>query len=136
MIGPGSLKRNFLINLASPLTRVAVAFVSIPLYVHHVGNARYGVINLTWALLGYAGFLDLGMSRAAVNALWKARGLPARRAVPGACYDPYGQFLSGVGRRGDRLHSGGFSVRACGPGTKISNRKSDRRCLGSPPWSR
>jgi O-antigen/teichoic acid export membrane protein len=76
MIGPGSLKRNFLINLASPLTRVAVAFVSIPLYVHHVGNARYGVINLVWALLGYAGFLDLGMSRASINALSKLRDAP------------------------------------------------------------
>ena len=76
MSGVRSLKRNFLINLASPLTRVAVALVSVPLYVHHVGNARYGVISLVWTLLGYGGFLDLGMSRAAVNALAKLRNAP------------------------------------------------------------
>jgi len=76
MSGARSLKLNFLINLSSPLIRIAVALVSVPLYVHHVGNARYGVISLVWILLGYAGFLDLGMSRASVNALAKLRNAP------------------------------------------------------------
>ena len=57
-------KRNFVINLLAPLARIAVALVTIPIYVRHVGDARYGVISIMWVLLGYFGFLDLGLSRA------------------------------------------------------------------------
>ena len=45
-------------------------------YVHHVGDARYGVISIVWILLGYFGFLDLGLSRASTNALSKLRDAP------------------------------------------------------------
>ena len=65
------LKRNLFINLLAPLARIAVALVTIPIYVRHVGDARYGVISIMWVLLGYFGFLDLGLSRAATNALAK-----------------------------------------------------------------
>ncbi len=67
------LKTNVLINLLAPLARIAVALVTIPIYVRHVGDARYGVISIMWILLGYFGFLDLGLSRAATNALAKLR---------------------------------------------------------------
>ncbi|MGC2783857.1 MAG: flippase [Roseiarcus sp.] len=67
------LKRNFVINLLAPLARIAVALVTVPIYVRHVGDARYGVISIMWVLLGYFGFLDLGLSRAATNALAKLR---------------------------------------------------------------
>ena len=70
------LKTNFVVNLLSPLARIAVAFVTIPIYMHHVGDARYGVISILWVLLGYFGFLDLGLSRAATNALAKLRDAP------------------------------------------------------------
>jgi O-antigen/teichoic acid export membrane protein len=69
----GPLKKNFFINLLAPLARIAVALVTIPIYVRHVGDARYGVISIMWVLLGYFGFLDLGLSRAATNALAKLR---------------------------------------------------------------
>ena len=67
------LKTSFAINLLAPMARIAVALVTIPIYVRHVGDARYGVISIMWVLLGYFGFLDLGLSRAATNALAKLR---------------------------------------------------------------
>lgn len=70
------LRRSFVINLLAPLARIAVALVTIPIYVRHVGDARYGVISIMWVLLGYFGFLDLGLSRAATNALAKLREAP------------------------------------------------------------
>ena len=78
MSGP-RLRRNFAFNLIYPVVRLAVAIVTIPIYVRHVGDARYGVISIVWVLLGYFGFLDLGLSRAAVNAL--AKTIEARAVI-------------------------------------------------------
>jgi O-antigen/teichoic acid export membrane protein len=70
------LKVNFVINLLSPSVRIAVALVSIPIYIHHLGYSRYGVLTIAWILVGYFGFLDLGLSRASTNALAKLRAAP------------------------------------------------------------
>ena len=67
------LKTSFALNLLSPLFRVAVAIVTTPIYLHHVGEARFGVISIVWILLGLFGFMDLGLSRAATNALARLR---------------------------------------------------------------
>jgi len=75
------LRTNFVFNLLFPLARLAVSFVTVPIYIHHVGDARYGVLSIVWLLAGYFGFLDLGLSRAAANALAKLREAPqAERA--------------------------------------------------------
>ena len=71
-----TLRRNFVFNLIYPIMRLAVAIVTAPIYVHHVGDARYGVISIVWILLGYFGFLDLGLSRASTNALSKLWDAP------------------------------------------------------------
>jgi len=70
------LKTNFVVNLFSPVARIAVALVTIPIYIHHLGDARYGVLQIAWILIGYFGFLDLGLSRASINALAKLRAAP------------------------------------------------------------
>jgi O-antigen/teichoic acid export membrane protein len=75
------LRVNFIVNLLSPTVRIAVALVTIPLYLHHMGDARYGVMSIVWVLLGLFGFLDLGLSRAVTNSLAKLRDAPqAERA--------------------------------------------------------
>jgi O-antigen/teichoic acid export membrane protein len=76
MVSKKPLKRSFAINLLSPLIRVVVAFVTTPIYLHHVGDARFGVIVIVWTLLGLFGFMDLGLSRAATNALSRLRDAP------------------------------------------------------------
>jgi O-antigen/teichoic acid export membrane protein len=70
------IKVNFIVNLLSPMTRIVVALVTVPLYLHHIGDARYGVMSIVWILLGLFGFLDLGLSRAVTNSLAKLRDAP------------------------------------------------------------
>ena len=75
------IRINFIVNLISPMTRIVVALVTVPLYLHHIGDARFGVMSIVWVLLGLFGFLDLGLSRAVTNALAKLRDAPqAHRA--------------------------------------------------------
>ena len=71
-----SVRANFIFNLIGPFVRLAVALVTIPIYIRYIGEARYGIISIAWVLLGYFGFLDLGLSRAATNALAKLRDAP------------------------------------------------------------
>ena len=70
------IKTNLAINVFGAIIPLTVSLVTVPIYIHHIGSARYGLLSIVWVLLGYFGFLDLGLSRAAANAMSKLRDAP------------------------------------------------------------
>ena len=60
---------NFIINLIGALLPIPVMILTVPVYIDYVGDARYGVISLIWVMIGYLGFLELGLAPATINAL-------------------------------------------------------------------
>ena len=68
-----SILKNVSINFLGLILPTFVSLVTVPAYIKLLGVERYGVIALVWTLIGYFGFLDLGMSMAAQNQISKAR---------------------------------------------------------------
>lgn len=75
-----ALTANFALNIAGTLLPLALSLLTIPIYIAHIGAARYGVLAIVWVLLGYFGFIDFGLSRASANALSRlGHATPAER---------------------------------------------------------
>jgi len=60
----GALARNAGYNLLGQALPLAVGVVAMPVVASHLGAARFGVLGLIWAVVGYFGLLDLGLGRA------------------------------------------------------------------------
>jgi O-antigen/teichoic acid export membrane protein len=73
---------NFTYNVFGALLPIATSLGTVPFYIHQIGLARYGVVTITWVLLGYFGFLDFGLSRASANALAKLAHASPRERSP------------------------------------------------------
>lgn len=59
-----------LVGLALPLV---FAVVAIPFLLERIGSARFGLLSLFWAMLGYASVFDLGIGRALTQKLSEGR---------------------------------------------------------------
>ncbi len=61
------LIKNTGLNLGTQAVLILVFLVTTPLVVHGLGEETYGLLSLTVVVVGIFGFLDLGMSHAAVK---------------------------------------------------------------------
>lgn len=59
-----SLRRDTLWNLVGSATPLVAAAALIPFILSHLGNEKFGLLTLIWALIGYFSFFDMGVGRA------------------------------------------------------------------------
>ena len=63
---------NIGLNVTGMVLPMLVGVVTVPGLLHRLGEERIGILALGWALVGYFGFLDLGMGRALTQYLASA----------------------------------------------------------------
>lgn len=63
------IARNAIWNILGQVLPIGVAVVAVPLLIRAIGLDRFGFLSLAWALIGYAGLFDLGVSRALTRAV-------------------------------------------------------------------
>jgi O-antigen/teichoic acid export membrane protein len=63
------IKLNTGYNIVGAMIPIALAVVTLPIYLRAISEARYGVLSIFWILLGYFEVFDFGMGRAVAHRL-------------------------------------------------------------------
>lgn len=74
--------RNTLLNVVSQAAPMTVALIVLPWLIRGLGTERFGLLSLVLVLLGYFGFLDLGLTRATTKYVAEALGRSQDEQVP------------------------------------------------------
>jgi len=77
------LARNWLLNMAGQALPFAIGLISVPVILHGLGTERFGLLALSWTLLGAFGVFDLGFGRALTKFAAEALGRANFAVIPG-----------------------------------------------------
>jgi len=89
--------RNTLYNILGQAVPLVVGVVAIPIITRSLGDARFGLLALMWAIIGYFSLLDLGLGRATTKFVAEALSAhDTRRASQVAAFTAAGQTALGI----------------------------------------
>lgn len=77
-----SLARNTVFNLIGQCLPLLVALLCLPTIVSGLGAERFGVLALSWTVVGYIGAFDLGLARASARFISAALARGATEEAP------------------------------------------------------
>lgn len=77
------LRRNLAVNLAGLALPLIAALFAVPPLLAALGEVRFGVLALAWALVSYFGLFDLGVGRALTQGIARRLGTEDERELPG-----------------------------------------------------
>ncbi len=81
-VSGSQIARNTLLNLIGQAVPLLVAVIAIPLIVKGLGTERFGLLTLTWVVMGYFTIFDLGLGRATTKYVAEALGKGEDDQVP------------------------------------------------------
>jgi len=76
------LARNTIWNLVGQGAPLFVALFAIPLLIKGLGTARFGVLTLAWAVVGYFSLFDMGLGRALTKLVAEKLGAGQTEDIP------------------------------------------------------
>ncbi len=62
---------------------MSVAVFAMPIIIHGLGKPRFGILTISWMVVGYMSLLDMGLGRALTKYLAESIGLGRREQLPG-----------------------------------------------------
>src|SRR5437764_3080438 len=77
------ISRNWVVNLFGQGLPLLIGVVTIPWLLRYLGVERFGILSITWTLLGYAGQFDLGLGRATTKYVAECLGRGDTHSLPG-----------------------------------------------------
>jgi O-antigen/teichoic acid export membrane protein len=95
--GKKVLARNVLLNLLGLSLPLIIGFFSMPLILAGLGKERFGLLSLTWMILGYVSVFDLGLGRATTRYIAFALSQGEKDQIPSIFWTTViAQFLLGL----------------------------------------
>ena len=76
------LTRNVLWNLLGAAAPLLVAIAAIPVLIDGLGITRFGVLTITWMVVGYFSLFDLGLGRALTKLVAEKLGKGQEKEIP------------------------------------------------------
>lgn len=82
LVSGARIARNTLFNLAGFTLPFIVLIITIPLLIDGLGDDRFGILLLAWAIVGYFSLFDIGISRATTKYVSEYLGKGKARELP------------------------------------------------------
>ncbi len=77
-----TITRNSMLNMAGYGAPILIAVVTIPVIIHAMGTARFGILTLAWAIIGYFSLFDFGLNHALTKLVSERLGSGKTGEIP------------------------------------------------------